>query len=81
MALFRWAVRLGTLLLATAGSHQAVARGPRLASFRSPMTLSAPGNSLAPTLAATRLGVSLDEPKPQAANASAARYGLYVWQR
>jgi hypothetical protein len=39
------------------------------------MAVSASGNSLAPTLAATRLGFSLDEAQPRAVNASAARMG------
>jgi hypothetical protein len=72
MALFRWAVLFGTLLLTTAGPQQAVAQAPA-SPTSPPMTFSAPGNSLAPTLAATRLGVSLDEAEPRAVNASAAR--------
>lgn len=72
MALPRWASCFGALLLAIVVSHPAVAQALASPPSEASMTASAPGNSLAPTLVATRLGFSLDQPQPRAVNVSAA---------
>lgn len=74
MSLSRWAApSIGTLLLAITLSHSAVAQAP--AAGASLVTVSSPASALAPTLAATRLGISLDEAPPREVNRSAARMG------
>jgi hypothetical protein len=75
MALCGWARSIAALLLAIAVSRPAAAQAPASPTSAVSMAASASGNSLAPTLAATRLGFSLDEAQPRPVNASAARMG------
>ena len=68
----RWSCSVAVLVLAIAVSRPAAAQGPA----PNPVLASAPApGSYAPTLAATRVGVSLDDQAPLTVNASAARMG------
>ena len=73
MVLSRWTSCFGALLLAIVVSRPAVAQALASPPSEASMTASPPGNSLAPTLVATRLGFSLDQLQPRAVNVSAAR--------
>jgi hypothetical protein len=75
MARFCWARSIGALLLAIAVSQLAAAQAPASPTPAVSMAVSASGNSLAPTLATTRLGFSPDEAQPLTVNAPAARVG------
>lgn len=66
-------VRAGTLLLAIAVLHPAEAQGPASVVPVAAATVPMSDKSLAPTLAATRLGFSIEEQQAQPVNASAAR--------
>ena len=66
-----WSCAAGALILASAVSHPAAAQAPA----PSPAAAAAPTTSFAPTLAATRLGVSAEDHAPLTVNASAARMG------
>jgi hypothetical protein len=66
-----WSCPAVAVTLALAVSHPAVAQAPA----PSPAAAAAPTTSLAPTLAATHLGFSAEDPTPLTVNASAARMG------
>lgn len=66
-----WSCAAGALILALAVSHPAAAQAPA----PSPAAAAAPTTSFAPTLAATRLGISVEDHAPLTINASAARMG------
>jgi hypothetical protein len=65
-----WPCAAGALMLALAVSHPAAAQAPA----PSPAAAAAT-TSFAPTLAATRLGISAEDHAPLTVNASAARMG------
>lgn len=67
----RWCCAAGALVLALAASQPAAAQAP----VPSPAAAAAPMTSLAPTLAATRLGFSAEDQAPLTVNASATRMG------
>jgi hypothetical protein len=66
-----WSCAAGAVILALAASHPAAAQSPAPSSAAA----AAPATSLAPTLAATRLGFSAEDQAPLTVNASAARMG------
>jgi hypothetical protein len=68
-----WSCAAGALILALAVSHPIAAQAPA----PSPAAAAAPTTSFAPTLAATRLGFSAEDPAPLVVNASAARMGRH----
>ena len=68
----RWSCSVAVLILAMAVSRPAAAQSPDPAPAVAPTTAAV---SYAPTLAATRLGVSVDDQAPLTVNASAARMG------
>jgi hypothetical protein len=68
-----WSCGAGALILALVVSHPAAAQAPA----PSPAAAAAPTTSLAPTLAAIRLGISAEDPAPLMVNASAARAGAH----
>ena len=62
-----WSCAAGALILALAVSHPIAAQAPA----------PSPAAAAAPTLAATRLGFSAEDPAPLVVNASAARMGRH----
>jgi hypothetical protein len=70
----RWSCAVGALLAALAVARPAAAQAPVPAPATAPAHAPAPV-SYAPTLAATRFGVSADDQAPLTVNASAARMG------
>ena len=71
MLRFRRSCSVGALILAFAVSHPAAAQAPA----PGPAATAAPTTSLGPTLAASRLGISVEDDAPVTINASAARMG------
>ena len=69
-----WSCSVAALLLALVLSHPAGAQAP---APNPAVTPAAPAVSYAPTLAATRFGVSVDDQAPLEVNASAARMGRH----
>ena len=74
MSLSRWIPAVGALLIAMAVSQPAAAQTSAIKPDVATM-MPADAVSLAPTLAATRLGFSADDAQPTSVNASAARMG------
>jgi len=68
-----WSCSTGVLILAVALSRSAAAQTP--ASPAPAVTSTAPAVSYAPTLAATRFGISTEAQAPLTTDASAARMG------
>lgn len=76
MSLFRWAPAAGALLLAVTLSQPATAQSPTTpVPAHTAVATAAVPTSLAPTLAGTRAGFSLEDPQPLTVNAQAARMG------
>jgi hypothetical protein len=66
---------LAAVLLVAAAAPAAAQRAGSLEQPAASATVSAPGNPLTPTLAATRSGISLEDAQPLTLNLSAARMG------